>query len=321
MLAQSLIRWPQPITEYIGFIGSFLPAGAVGFRFVVLRGALARGERTGLDATRQRVLADTARRAAAIGLIGIIVAAALLWYQLPGLATRRHTTVAQLATHNTGVELQIGFLILALIGFSLALRGSKVGWWVAAIGFLCGLLRNAFLAQWGELSNPLHVLAGGLWIGTLFVMLVAGISVILNNDLARDQRGPIVSDMVFSFSPLALSVTPFLVLFGVIIAWNHLHVLSNLWLSPYGQTLIVKLCLVALVFTLGAWNWRRQRPALGSETAALAIRRSATMEVAVAALVLAATAVLLSIPAPRVKKPGAPPTPAAPTATAGQPNH
>ena len=320
MLAQSLIRWPQPITEYIGFIGSFFPAGAVGYRFVVLRGAVARGERTGMDATRRRVLADTARRAAVMGLIGMIVAALLLWYQLPGLATRRHMTVAQLVTHNAGVELQIGFFVLALIGFVLGTRGSNVGWWLAAIGFLCGLLRNAFLAQWGELSNPLHVLSGGLWIGTLFVMLVAGISVVLNNEVARDQRGPIISDMVYSFSPLALTVTPFLLLFGVIIAWNHLHVLSNLWLSPYGQTLMVKLCLVAIVFALGAWNWRRQRPSLGSETAALAIKRSATMEVAVAALVLAATAVLLSIPAPRVKKPGAPAAPP-PTATAGQPSH
>jgi putative copper export protein len=188
------------------------------------------------------------------------------------------------------------------------------------VGFLGGLLRNAFLAQWGELPNPLHVLAGGLWIGTLFVMLVAGMQVVLHNEVAPDQRGPIISDMVYSFSPLALSATPVLVLFGVIIAWKHLHVLSNLWLSPYGITLIVKLCLVAMVFALGAWNWRRRRPALGSETAALAIKRSATMEVTVAALVLAATAVLLSIPAPKAQKPAG--TPAnAPRATVGQPSH
>jgi putative copper export protein len=270
--------------------------------------------------TRQRLLAEAARRAAAIGLIGTIVAAALLWYQLPGLAARRHSTVAQLVAQNAGVELQIGFFVVALVGFVLALRGSRVGWWLAAIGFVCGLLRNAFLAQWGGLTNPLHVLAGGLWIGTLFVMLAAGISVVLNNELALDQRGPIISDMVYSFSPLALGAAPVLVLFGIIIAWKHLHVLSNLWMSPYGQTLIVKLCLVALVFALGAWNWRRQKPTLGSESGALAIRRSATMEVAVAALVLAATAVLLSIPAPRVKKPAAPVAPV-PNATAGQPSH
>jgi copper transport protein len=317
---QSLIKWPQPITEYIGFIGSFLPAGAIGFRFVVLRGGLARAEPTGVESTRRRVLADTARRAAAIGLIGAIVAVALLMYQLPGLAARRHTTVSQLLTHNAVPELQVGFLALELIGFVLALRASKLGWWLAAIGFVSALLRNAFLAQWGELSNPLHVLAGGLWIGTLFVMLVAGIRVVLDNEVAREERGPIISDMVYSFSPLALSAAPVLILFGVIIAWKHLHVLSNLWSTPYGIALIVKLCLVAIVFALGAWNWRRQRPTLGSETAALAIKRSASMEVSVAALVLVATAILLSIPAPRAaKRPGTPTN--VPTATAGQPSH
>ena len=312
----SLIRWPQPITEYIGFIASFLPAGAVGFRFVVLRGAIARATWSGRETEHRRIYADSARRAALIGLIGTIVGIGLLFYQLPGLAARRHTTVGQVVTHNAGVELQVGFLILALIGFALAARSSRVGWILAAIGFVAGILRNAFLAQWGELSNPLHVLAAGLWIGTLFVMLTAGISMMLRNEIAGEHRGAMVSDMVYSFSPLALSAAPVLLLFGVIIAWNHLHVLSNLWRSAYGITLLIKLGLVAVVFTLGAWNWRRQKPLLGGEAGALALRRSATSEVVVAALVLVVTSVLLSIPAPRVKKPGAVPPSAQPTANA-----
>jgi putative copper export protein len=318
--AASLIKWPQPITEYIGFIGSLLPAGAIGFRFVVMRGALARGDRAGMGATRARVYHDTARRAAAIGLIGIVVALALMFYQLPSLAARRHTTVSQLLTHTASVGIQAGCLVLALIGFAIALRGTNAGWVLAAIGFLGSLLRNGLLGQWRDLANPMHVLAAGLWIGTLFVMIVAGISVVLRNDLARDYRGPLVSDMVYSFSPLALAAAPVLVLFGVIIAWEHLHVLSNLWSTPYGVTLIVKLVFVAAVFALGAWNWQRQRPSLGSESAALAIRRSATSEVAVAALVLAATAVLLSIPAPRAPKPQTTPSPGLPAATVGQPS-
>lgn len=319
MQAASLIKWPQPITEYIGFIGSLLPAGALGFRFVVLRGALARGERTGVDATRRRVYSDTTRRAAMIGVIGIVVAIALMLYQLPSLATRRHTTVGQLLTHTASVELQAGFLLLALIGFFLAVRASNVGWTLAAIGYLVALLRNGFIGQWRDLANPLHVLSAGLWIGTLFVMLVAGISVVLHNEVARGHRGGIVSDMVYSFSPLALTAAAVLVLFGVIIAWEHLHVLSNLWSTPYGIALMVKLFFVAIVFGLGAWNWQRQKPTLGSEEAALALRRSATSEVAVAALVLVATAVLLSIPAPRKAKP--PTAPATfPTATVGQPS-
>ena len=314
MQAASVIRWPQPITEYIGFIGSLLPAGAIGFRYVVLRGALARGERVSADATRQRVYSDSARRAAMIGLIGVVVAIALMSYQLPGLAARRHTTVDQLLTHTAAVELQAGFLVLALIGFALAWRSTNAGWPLAAVGFLAALLRNGLLGEWKELANPIHVLSAGLWIGTLFVMLAAGITVVLRNDVGRDQRGAIVSDMVYSFSPLALTAATVLVVFGVIIAWEHLHVLSNLWSTPYGIALIVKLCFVAAVFALGAWNWRRQKPTLGTEPAAVALRRSATSEVVVAALVLAATAVLLSIPAPRVKKPAAPVT----TATAGK---
>jgi putative copper export protein len=241
---------------------------------------------------------------------------ALMLYQLPGLAARRHTTVSQLLTHTASVEIQAGFLVLALIGFLLALRGTNAGWVLATSGFLAALLRNGLVGQWRDLANPLHVLAAGLWIGTLFVMIVAGIAVVMRNEVARDQRGAIVSDMVYAFSPLALTAAPVLVLFGVIIAWEHLHVLSNLWSSAYGVALLVKLCLVAVVFALGAWNWRRQKPTLGSEGAAIAIRRSATSEVAVAALVLAATAVLLSIPAPR--PPGARPAapPLAPTPTA-----
>ena len=312
--AASIIRWPQPITEYIGFIGSLLPAGAIGFRYFVMRGALARGERGSADATRRRVYSDTARRAALIGLIGVVVAIALMLYQLPGLAARRHVSVGHLLSSAAPVQLQGGFLILALIGFALALRGMSAGWPLATVTFLAALLRNGLLGQWKELANPIHVLSAGLWIGTLFVMLVAGISVVLRNDVGRDERGAIVSDMVYSFSPLALTAATVLVVFGVIIAWEHLHVLSNLWSTPYGIALIVKLCFVAAVFVLGAWNWRRQKPTLGTEPAALALRRSATSEVAVAALVLAATAVLLSIPAPRLKKP-----PAAPMTTANSP--
>jgi putative copper export protein len=56
------------------------------------------------------------------------------------------------------------------------------------------------------------------------------------------------------------------------------------------------------VFALGAWNWRRQRPKLGSEEAAGLIRRSSVTELSVATLVLVVTAVLVSLPAPRPPK-------------------
>ena len=72
----SLIPWPDPVFELVGFVASFLAVGAVGFRY----GVIAR-----LDGVRARaasaadpaVLVRAARRAAALGLAGAIVSAAL----------------------------------------------------------------------------------------------------------------------------------------------------------------------------------------------------------------------------------------------------
>ena len=102
--------------------------------------------------------------------------------------------------------------------------------------------------------------------------------------------------------------------FGVITAWRHLSTLPALWTTPYGITLVVKLCLVACVLALGAFNFRRQRPLMGSEAGAVSIRRSASAELAIAALVLIATSVLVSVPSP--KRPATTPTASA----AGHPN-
>jgi putative copper export protein len=63
--------------------------------------------------------------------------------------------------------------------------------------------------------------------------------------------------------------------------------------------LVVKLILVAMVMALGAWNWKRVRPSLGGEGSELIIRRSATLELTFAALVLLATSVLVTLPSPK----------------------
>ncbi len=54
-----------------------------------------------------------------------------------------------------------------------------------------------------------------------------------------------------------------------------------------------------IVVALGAWNWRRVRPSLGDEGSELTIRRSASMELAFAALVLITTSVLVTLPSPK----------------------
>ena len=129
--------------------------------------------------------------------------------------------------------------------------------------------------------------------------MAAGLSALFRHEPAYTRRGAIAADMVNGFSPLALAMGGVLVTFGLITAWRHLHRLSNLWSTPYGYAVIVKLVFVAMVFALGGWNWRRQRPTLGGEAAAVSIRRSAIAELSVAGIVLVITAIVVSLPVPR----------------------
>lgn len=304
MQAEPLITWSDAAGELVGFVALFLGAGAVGFRYAAVRGRLAA---PGDDAD---VWGDAARRAAVLGLVGWLVRAVLTARSLPGAAARQHTTVGALVGGNFQTQLQLALLLLALAGFILAAARVRFGWHLAAAGVIAGQLRGVFFGQWSRLVNPVHALAAGLWIGTLFVLVVAGIGSVLRHERGRERRGVLVAEMVNGFSPLALACGIVVVVFGVITAWRHLHTLSALWTTPYGYALIAKLVFVAMVFALGAWNWRRQRPTLGSESAADSIRRSAVAELAVAGVVLVLTAIVVSLPSPR--RPGAGPGPQGP---------
>jgi len=281
----------EALTELIGFIAAFLATGAVGFRHVVVRA----------DAADEVAVARrAAHRAAILGFTGALVTAVMyVTMNLPRIAARSHTSLAGAIT-SSGPTL-IGAICLALIviGFALALGHVRLGWALAAAGVLIGPLTNLFYGQWSRAVNPVHRLAGGLWIGTLFIMLMAGFTAVLNSDLPPIRRGSIAANMVHRFSPLALIAFAFLGITGLITAWTHLKRIDALWTTAYGWTLIAKLIVVLIVVALGAWNWRRQRPLLGTESAAAVLRRSATAEVIAATIVLVITSVLVSLPSPR----------------------
>jgi putative copper export protein len=306
MLQEPLLEWSEPLFHYLEFAAVFLPIGAVGFRYSSLRGG---------HGAANEVYADAGRRAAWLGLLGSIIGAGLLIRALPALAARQHTTIGALVTGQLQPALQVIFLVVALAGFLLVLARAPAGWPLAAAGAILPQFRGLLTGQLLRLVNPLHMLAGALWVGTLFVLVTAGLTAVLRDEPDRTRRGAIAADWVNRFSPLALSSAAMLVVFGVITAWRHLPRLSALWTTPYGYALLAKLAVVAVVMALGAWNWRRQRPRLGSEDAAHAIRRSATGELFAAAIVLLITGVLVSLPSPRRRPPGAPPA-GAPTTSA-----
>ncbi|HYH79358.1 MAG TPA: CopD family protein [Longimicrobium sp.] len=306
MQAAALIEWPGPILELIEFVGAFMAAGAIGFRYTAMRRLPDVG-----GAGSSRALAG--KRAAVIGLIGALVNLWHLWEVLPRAAARSQQTVGDLLTHYNASSAWTVLSVVALLGFLLALARIDIGWAMAAVGVIGGGLRNALVGDFGRLVAPGHMLAGGLWIGTLFVLVVAGIAVVMRHE-PSERRGAAVADMVNAFSPLALAMAGLVVLLGVIAAWRELDGdVTLLWTTPFGNALLVKLGVVALVFALGAWNWRRQRPTLGTESAAVSIRRSARAELIAAFVVLIVTSVMLNLPEPGEEASPAAPAPSTTT--------
>lgn len=314
--ARPLIEWPEVVVEYVGFVAQFVATGAVGFRYAAVRDRLRATLNVGATGDG-RFYAYACARAARIGLLGAIVSAILFATHLPDLAARAHTTVSGLVFHDHIAGAQTLLTIVGVFGLLVAASRVSWGWPLAAIGVLLGPLSGILSGQWTRLVNPVHRVVGGLWLGTLFVLVVAGLVPLLRGTTWRDRRGTIASDMVHGFSPLALTCGGFVVLSGLITAYRHLTPLSSLFTTPYGWALLVKLALVAVVFVLGAWNWRNQRPALGGEGAAISIRRSSAKELVFAALVLAVTAILVSLPSPR--RANAPPAAGGPPGAGGPP--
>ena len=303
MQAESLITWSEPAREFVGFVAQFLAIGAVGFRFAAVGKRLT--THTAAPGGEAALLAEgdvyrhAARRAATLGLFGAFIQAVMLWESLPAAAARAHLTVGQALTTNLQIGLPVWLLALAFIGFAIAASGRLAGWWLAILGVVAGPLVPLLFGKWLSLVNPVHRLMAGFWIGTLFVLVLVGLGTVLRDERSKDRRGQMAADMVNGFSPMALTCASVLVLSGLITAWRHLTPFSSLWTTPYGWTLIIKLCFVASVFALGAWNWKRQRPQLGSEDGAVAIRRTSRAELTLATCVLIATAILLSLPSPR----------------------
>ncbi|HEU4698236.1 MAG TPA: CopD family protein [Gemmatimonadales bacterium] len=207
----------------------------------------------------------------------------------------------------SGWSAQTYVSLLACAGFLVAGRRARAGWSLATTAAL-GLAATAPLtghateSPWGTpvgvTLQALHLLAGGLWLGSLLGLVLAGFGA--TRRLEPGQRAAAMAALVRTFSPLALVGAGGAVLLGVVMGYAYIGSLGALWSSTYGRALLLKVGLLAVVAGFGAYNWRRVTPRLGDAAALPLLRRSATTELVVGALLLAVTAVLVALPAPRI---------------------
>lgn len=142
------------------------------------------------------------------------------------------------------------------------------------------------------LADVVHVLAAGAWVGMLLAMAAVALPAVRQRPQALQAGG--VAAMLAAFSPVALGSAALLALTGGYAAWLHVGSIPALWTTRYGLALAWKLALVAAMLAAGAINWRRLGPGAESAEGARRLERSAWIELGIALLILAVTAVLVA---------------------------
>jgi copper transport protein len=141
-----------------------------------------------------------------------------------------------------------------------------------------------------------HTTAVAFWVGALLP---------LHEAVGRLRKGS--APIVTQFSRVAVRAVAVLVAAGLIIVVLQVRGIRGLIGTTYGLILLGKLALVAGLLTLAAINKLRLTPSLGrgEPGAARALRRTIAAEIGLALSILVVTAVLGTMPPPRVLEGGA----------------
>jgi putative copper export protein len=292
------------------FIALLLVIGATAFQQVTLRIVRHRGRRLGMALARA---ADRRASGIAVAASALLLAAVLgrLVAQLYATAdldegvTRALTATLLFRTPwGWGWLVQLSATALALVSYLLIRRtgrgtaGAVLATLVLAVTpMLSGhAVAAAHFPGLTVTAGTIHVLGASGWLGTLAVILLAGVPAA--NRLDPVDRHAAVAELVSAFSPAALVCAGLVVVSGTFVTWVHLGTGIALWKSEYGRLLLIKLAVFGVAAGFGAYNWRLVRPRLGNDIGTGRLRRHATLELIVAVAVVVITAVLVAVPLP-----------------------
>jgi copper transport protein len=290
------------IARWLSFISIFGVIGTIAFRSLVLGKVSPKGG----DLFSQ--LAST--NAAAFGIVtgtGALLGALLkLNREAADMPDVSLSAMMLGSTWGISVLLQTIGAVVAIVAFYYAHKSpNKNAWFAATLASAALAISPSLSSHASATQQPfitvaadiIHVAAGSVWLGTLAVIMVVGISAALKTpDSIRP--GARVASMINAFSPVALTCGGTTVLTGLIASIYHLKPIRSLWTTPYGAALIFKLFFVLLLFAAGAWNWKRMKPRLTGDDAISPMRSSATLELLLAGVVLGITAILVALELP-----------------------
>jgi copper transport protein len=152
-------------------------------------------------------------------------------------------------------------------------------------------------------SDWLHLVAGGFWVGGLFHLALALPAALSRLDAARRTR--VIGRVITLFTRVAIPSVAAVFLAGLYNSWIHVGSFGALWGTAYGRTLLVKVGLTLPMLALGALNGFRFGPRADRLAAAKdadgephpglerGFVRSLKVEAALGVLVLLSAAVLV----------------------------
>lgn len=316
--------------RWVELVAMIVVVGAVVLRGIIARsGAPAGASVEPLDATVMSSIADAARRFAQGALVLALAGALARLYAEAALVlgpdhavnARTIGTILRETTWGRGWIVGLAGIVVAAAGLAAAKR-AQAGWIVAGAGALAistapALTGHAAAAGRVSLSiaaDILHTVGAGAWLGTLLVIVLVAMPVMRAPATARPDAA--LGVLVQRFHAVALAGASAVLLSGVLASFLRLPSVSSLWDTAYGRTLVVKIVLVSFIVALGAFHWRGLLPRLGDDRASRTFRRTAGVELALAAVVLLVTALLAATPTPETPTP---PIPATSPAGAAQP--
>lgn len=295
-------------TRALSFAALFALLGSVSFRFAVLPrlwrwqngkrevGALFRARRIALGACGVFLVAHVAR---------LLVEGTMLLGDASELSSTRLGEAVAGTAWGTAWLVGLGGVVLALVGLAGTGGRPRLGWHGALAGSgllalsaaLAGHAAAEFDAGLAVAVAAVHFLAAAAWLGTLLIVLAAGVPAAL-----WDGRGDAphegVAELLVAFSPVALVSATVAVTTGSYMTWTHLPAWRAFIDTQYGNVLLVKLALLGAVSLLGFFHWRVALPRLGDQAGTERVTRTARGELMVGALMVAVSAVLVATPLP-----------------------
>ncbi len=303
------------LLRYLGLFAQAVLFGAVVFRSLIWQPVVTGAWRETVREAERRyltVLADVLRAALIIGVLGTLylqsrLAGVYFWQLFPtrwGLIWIARAVAAFLAAgwmealldnpRRVWLGLTLGAILLAtttLTSHSITKPGIA-----------------------GPIADAVHLLATAVWGGGLLLLCVALISL---RELEAEARLPLSAELVSRFSTIAAASVGLIVASGVWLGVTQIKTWAGLLLTAYGQTLLVKMLVVAAAFGFGVYNSLVTRRRLNAPSGGRAAW-SVGGEAALAAGVIFVAAILTNLPPATAQNPQAADTALELSASAGE---